>query len=52
MDDTRKEKDQDPTKGLENIDVTELEDKDLEGAAGGSLREELGDSGGNYNCNC
>jgi hypothetical protein len=41
------EETQDPTTDLENVEVTELDDEDLEDASGG-----LPISGDNMNCGC
>ena len=43
--DEKDKKTEDLIKDLEGAEVTELDDKDLEGAAGGSLE-------GNCNCGC
>lgn len=48
MEHERKEKDQ--ATELDNAEVTELEDKDLEDASGGTAT--LPSTGDNKNCNC
>ena len=45
----RKDEAQEPTKDLENVEATELDDKDLEDASGGALQPSLG---GDFNCGC
>ena len=40
---------QDAQKDLENIEVTELDDKDLEDPAGGNFQPL---QGGDFNCSC
>lgn len=51
MDERRDDQVEDLAKELDNIEVTELDDKDLEGAAGGQAEEEAaGDN--NFNCGC
>lgn len=44
-------KSDDLVKGLEDLEITELDDRDLEDVSGGS-REIDGDGGGNTNCGC
>jgi hypothetical protein len=47
--DERRDENQDPTTDLENFEVTELDDKDLEDASGGTTKEPPTING---NCNC
>lgn len=47
----RNEKPKDPTKDFDNVEVTELEDKDLEDASGGSFLEP-DNQVKNINCSC
>lgn len=52
MDERKDNQVEDVTKDLDNIEVAELDDKDLAGVAGGmaELEEVAGDN--NYNCGC
>lgn len=56
MADERFDKNQDPTKDLENLEVTELDDQDLENASGGvgdGANDGISDpSPVNVNCGC
>jgi len=46
----RKDEAQEPTKDLENVEATELDDKDLEEAPGGGTFQPS--AGGDFNCGC
>ena len=52
MDERKEDQTEDLAKELEDIEVTELDDRDLDGVAGGQgLEDELpGDN--NFNCGC
>lgn len=49
MVDERHDENQDQATDLENVEVTELDDKDLEDASGGLSNNSTGD---NLNCGC
>jgi hypothetical protein len=50
MVDERHDESQDPTKDLENVEATELDDKDLEDASGGAFQQPSDTV--NVNCGC